>query len=329
MSNSSALRSEEHKSVMMDEVIKYMSPNDGDIIIDGTFGAGGHTSALLESANCTVVGIDRDDNAKRYVDEISHKYSKRFVFIEGKFGDMESLLKSRNIDKVDGILLDIGVSSMQIDNGDRGFSFQKDGPLDMRMASSGETAADVVNNYSEENIADIIFKYGDERKSRRIAKAIINYREENQIETTLEFAEIIKKSVGRYNDTIHPATRSFQALRIYVNDELRELERALAAAENLLSEGGKLVVITFHSGEDVILKQFLQGRSGRVSNVSRHLPVPSNISEKEVTFEMIVNKAIKPSKDEVSLNARARSAKMRVAKRVNVSPDSLNVQVGE
>jgi len=328
MPTNPTVQSNEHKSVMMDEVLKYMQPQKGDVIVDGTFGAGGHASALLDNADCTVIGIDRDDNAKKYIDDISAKYGNKFVFIDGKFGDMESLLKNKKIDKVDGILLDIGVSSMQIDNGDRGFSFQKEGPLDMRMASSGETAADVVNNYSEENIADIIYKYGDERKSRRIARAIVNCREEKSIETTLELAEIVRKAVGRYSDSIHPATRTFQALRIYVNDELRELERALAAAENLLSEGGRLVVITFHSGEDVILKQFLQGRSGRMSNVSRHLPVPSNISEKETTFEMVVNKAIKPSKDEVSSNVRARSAKMRAARRVNVSPESINIQVG-
>lgn len=337
MSTDTTQNNNDHKSVMINEVLKYIDPQDDDVIVDGTFGAGGHTKAILDSADCKVIAIDRDSNTKKYIKKIIEKSESRFTFIDGKFGDMYSLLSERKIGSVDGILLDIGVSSMQLDNGDRGFSFQKDGVLDMRMSDYGETAADVVNGYPEEELADIIYKYGDERKSRRIAKAITEYRKTKSIETTLELACIVKKSAdqysSRYNDTINPATRTFQALRIYVNDELKELEKALDAAEKLLSEGGRLVVITFHSGEDIILKQFLRYRSGRMPNISRHLPEPYNDDKKEATFSLVVNKAIKPSKEEIASNPRSRSAKMRVAKRVNVSSsgnfdNSINVQVG-
>ena len=305
-----------HLSVMPNEVLEYMAPKDGEVYVDGTFGAGGHTKSLLEAANCKVFAIDRDPTVGVYVSTLSKEFDGRIEFLQGCFGDMEELLKAKGVSEVDGILLDIGVSSMQIDTPERGFSFSNDGPLDMRMGDSGTSASDFINSAEEREIADILFKYGGEKKSRKIAKAIVMARSEEPITRTAQLVEIIRNAVKVYNDTINPATRTFQALRMWVNDELGELERSLRAAENLLSPGGRLVVITFHSGEDSIVKEFLNKRSGKARGFSRHQPIPVS-DDVPPTFSTMASKAIAPSKDEVFDNPRARSAKLRAAKRLD------------
>ena len=307
-----------HISVLLQEAVEGLKPKDGGVYVDGTFGAGGHTKALLEAANCNIVAIDRDPHVARFVKELEGKYGSRITFIAGQFGDMVSLLRGEGIEQVDGILLDIGVSSLQIDSAERGFSFQQDGPLDMRMGNQGETAADIINRAEEEELAGIIFKYGDERKSRKIARAIVAARVQQPITTTLQLADIVRQAVRSYNDTIHPATRTFQALRIWVNDELGELERALEGAEELLVPEGRLAVITFHSGEDSIVKRFMQERSGKTEGISRYQPMPAN-DGKQPTFELVGKKVIKPQPSELKDNIRARSAKLRIAARTHAS----------
>lgn len=239
-----------HEPVMLEEVIHYMSPKDGEVYVDGTFGAGGYSKALLESADCKVIAIDRDPSVKKFADELEQLYPGRIQLALGSFGDMEQLLASVGVSKVDGVVLDVGVSSMQLDEGERGFSFMKDGPLDMRMSQEGMSAEDFVNSAKETDLADVIYKYGDERKSRQIARAIVHARAEAPITSTKALAAIIHKAVKVYNDKIDPATRTFQALRIWVNDELGELTRALESATRVLNTNGRLVVVSFHSLED-------------------------------------------------------------------------------
>lgn len=302
-----------HAPVMLREVLASLQPQGGQRYVDGTFGAGGYTRGILEAADCAVYAIDRDPDVRVMADELKERFGDRFVFLPGTFGQMVSLLAAQGIDKVDGIVLDIGVSSMQIDQAERGFSFRQDGPLDMRMGQSGMSAADVVNELDEQPLADIIYRYGEERASRRIAKAIVAARAEGRIETTKQLANIVASVLGRGKQGIDPATRTFQALRIHVNDELGELERALEAAETLLAPGGKLVVVTFHSLEDRIVKRFMQDRAGMGKSVSRYAPLPED--DAETTFELTPRKALAAQPDEVANNPRARSAKLRVATR--------------
>ncbi len=300
-----------HKPVMIDEAIASLMPKTGEIYVDGTFGAGGYSKAILESSDCKVIAIDRDEMVTRYAEVLKKKYSDRFVFVVGEFANMKSLLKDIGIREVDGVVLDIGVSSMQLDTKERGFSFSHDGPLDMRMGNYGENAAYFINNAAQDEIADVIYNLGGERKSRAIAKAIVEARSVKPITRTTDLAEIIIKSVGRYKDTIHPATRTFQAIRIWVNDELKQLRMALEAAESMLRPGGRLVVVTFHSLEDAIVKNFFNERSGKDSGASRHLPVKKKV--RESTFSIINRKPKIPSEKEVANNPRARSAKLRAA----------------
>jgi len=295
---------------MLAEVLACLSPQDGHVYIDGTFGAGGYTRAILESADCKVYAIDRDPDAIARAKEMAAEYSGRLIPVEGCFGSMKELLHVAGVERVNGIVLDVGVSSMQIDDAARGFSFRSDGPLDMRMEQKGQSAADVVNRASEQELADIIFNYGEDRASRRIAKRIVAARAEKPIETTGELTRIIHSVLpmhgGIKTDT---ATRTFQALRIYVNDELGELDRALAAAEEMLLPGGRLVVVSFHSLEDGIVKKFLRDRSGRAPNVSRHMPLPTG--GVEAAFILEDAGGLKPSGEETSVNPRARSARLR------------------
>ena len=300
-----------HIPVMMTSVLETLAPQGGDTIVDGTFGGGGYTKHILKSADCKVIGIDRDPDAVTRGRKLEQE-NPNFKMIEGRFGDLENLLAENDIGRVDGFVLDIGVSSFQLDQAERGFSFIQDGPLDMRMSQSGESAADIVNTYGEKEIADILYRYGDERKSRRIASRIVERRKEEPFKTTLDLANLIENTIGRKRKPTdaHPATRSFQALRIAVNDEMGELERALEGAISILKPGGRLVVVSFHSTEDRIVKKFLREKSGDIPRGSRHLPVQRQ--EKSLYwFNCPDRRARAPSDQEIKDNIRARSAKLR------------------
>jgi 16S rRNA (cytosine1402-N4)-methyltransferase len=305
-----------HCSVLLQEVLHYMAPKQGDLLVDGTFGAGGYSDALLNAAPCRIVAIDRDPDVLPFAERLLKKYGNaRFQLIEGAFGDMAVLLAQHNIAQVDGIVLDLGVSSMQLDTAERGFSFMADAPLDMRMSREGRTAALLVNEASEEEIANILFLYGGERKSRRIARKIVAERDKEPITRTGRLAAIIRSGVGHHNEKIDAATRSFQAIRIWVNDELGELERALESAAKLLAPGGRLVIISFHSLEDTIVKHFLEQHTGKRQGVSRHVPL---YEEKQpvALFHYLDKHAVKPTDDEIARNPRSRSAKLRAALRL-------------
>ncbi|MCB2081256.1 MAG: 16S rRNA (cytosine(1402)-N(4))-methyltransferase RsmH [Rickettsiales bacterium] len=304
-----------HIPVMRDEVLRYMQPADGEVYVDGTFGAGGHTRALLEAAKCRVIALDCDPEAKAFAEHLGQEFGNRLTFIAGRFGDMARLLDMHGVQKVNGVLLDIGVSSMQLDTPVRGFSFQANGPLDMRMEQTGRDAQSFINEADEEDIANVLYQYGDERASRRIAKSIVMARATKPITTTHELAEIIRKAIRGHKGPTDPATRSFQALRIWVNDELNELTQALETAEQLLLPEGRLVVITFHSGEDAIVKRFMNARSGKQAGVSRYEPLPPS-RENVKTFSLLTPKAVAPGKVEIEENPRARSARLRAAVRI-------------
>lgn len=310
-----------HTPVLLDEVIQNLNIKDGGVYVDGTFGAGGYSREILKQANCKLYAIDRDPNVAKTAEEFKQEFGDRFELLQGCFGDMQRLLKENGVDKVDGIVLDIGVSSMQIDQAERGFSFMKDGPLDMRMSAEGQSAEDVINDTSQDELANIIYKYGDERKSRRIARAIVIAREEERITTTRKLAQTIRSVMRVSGDKIDPATRTFQAIRIWVNDELGELERALEASRNILSTGGRIVVVTFHSLEDSIVKNFIKDNSGIRENLSRHSPINLMPNEEEVAkyFKPVKRKAIKPSDTEIRSNIRSRSAKLRAAIRTSTT----------
>ncbi len=311
----------QHIPVMLNEVVAALAPKDGEVYVDGTFGAGGYTRAFLESADCTVIAIDRDPAAQERAKQFQAEFGPRFIFVYGCFGDALELVRGAGFDKVDGFVLDIGVSSFQIDEALRGFSFRNDGPLDMRMDNStGMTAADIVNTYEETELANLIYQLGDVRHSRRIARRIIERRSDKPFETTLELADLIRSVVHQSpKEKTDPATRSFQALRIAVNDELGELSRGLEAAQSLLSQGGRLVVVSFHSLEDGIVKTFLYERSGRISGGSRHLPPVSSDTSSSPLFSLPQRKALAASDAESAINPRARSAKLRYALRSEVN----------
>lgn len=300
-----------HIPVMLAEVLQTLAPHPRGVYVDGTFGAGGYTRAILEAAeDCVVYAIDRDPEAYARAQEMARQFPNRLIPQHGRFGDMADLLADAGVEKIDGIVLDIGVSSIQLSTAARGFSFQSDGPLDMRMGLDGESAADVVNHRDEKEIADIIFNYGEERAARRIAKRIVAARAISPITSTKQLVDIVHSVLpmhgGLKTDT---ATRTFQALRIFVNDELGELERALTSAEEILQEGGRLVVVTFHSLEDACVKNFLRDRSGRTSNASRHMPV---MEEKAAAiFTLEESAGLKPTDAEISINPRSRSARLR------------------
>ena len=314
-----------HIPVMLPEVLRSLAPTDGEIYIDGTFGAGGYSRAILDAAKCTLYGFDRDPRAVKAAQEFEAEYNARFISVYSDFGAMREKMNDLGVEKIDGIVLDIGVSSMQIDMGERGFSFQKDGPLDMRMDDGEqhgiETAAALIDRLSEDELANIIYTYGDERKSRRIARGIKLEQAIAPITTTLRLAEIVKKANPQSPKIkTHAATKTFQALRIAVNDELGQLEKALAASLTLLKEGGRLVVVTFHSLEDRLVKQFLRRYSGRISSGSRYAP-DALIREGEhggtVNYwtPQSTKKAVDPSAAEIAENPRSRSARLRFAVR--------------
>ncbi len=313
-----------HVPVMLSQVLDVLQPRDNGIYVDATFGGGGYSRALLEAANCTVVAIDRDPQAIERGKSLLAEYPDRLVLVEGRFSQMKSLLEPLGFSQVDGVTFDVGVSSFQVDDAARGFSFQMDGPLDMRMegaASSGLSAADVVNGLDQKDLAALIYIFGEERQSRAIARAIVEARLEKPLMRTGELAEIISGVVhqkpGRKN--IHPATRTFQALRIYVNGELDELAQGLSAAENILGEGGHIAIVYFHSLEDRIVKRFLRQRCGKTPQGSRHMPQDAG-NQIAPSFVEVRHKALRPGDDEVELNPRARSARLRAARRTGAPP---------
>ncbi|TNE59148.1 MAG: 16S rRNA (cytosine(1402)-N(4))-methyltransferase RsmH [Alphaproteobacteria bacterium] len=304
----------DHIPVLLAEVIDVLAPQNGGIYVDGTFGAGGYSKAILDAADCAVIGIDRDPNAIRDGQALVEAYEGRLTLLHGCFGDMAQLLEAHGAREVDGVVLDIGVSSMQIDQAERGFSFSKPGPLDMRMSQDGQSAADVVNDLDMQTLTRIFQVYGEEKRARAIAKAIVEDRAAKPFETTQDLAGLIERVVGRKaKDRIHPATRAFQGLRIFVNDELGELIKALEAAELVLKPSGRLAVVSFHSLEDRLVKRFLAERTGSARSVSRHAPGP--VEGPEPTFEHLTRKALRAGTRELETNIRARSARLRAAVR--------------
>ncbi|HXG79139.1 MAG TPA: 16S rRNA (cytosine(1402)-N(4))-methyltransferase RsmH [Methyloceanibacter sp.] len=304
-----------HIPVMLSEVLSALSPRDGEVFVDGTFGAGGYSRAILEAADCKVIAIDRDPAAFRLSGTLAERYPGRLLAVLGRYSEMEQIAASEGFAAVDGVALDLGVSSMQLDEPERGFSFMQEGPLDMRMGEEGPTAADIVNAMPEPELAEILFKLGEERRARAIAKSIVVRRSEQPILTTRELAEIVVGVLGRKRDeTKHPATRTFQALRLYLNQELEELARGLSAAERLLRTGGRIAVVTFHSLEDRIAKRFFQSRSAPRPRGSRHRPQALG-ETLAPSFRLLNRRPVEPGKAEIARNPRARSARLRAAER--------------
>jgi 16S rRNA (cytosine1402-N4)-methyltransferase len=300
-----------HVPVLLGEVVDALQPRAGKLLVDATFGAGGYSRALLD-AGARVIAFDRDPSARKFAEGLP---ADRFRLVERRFSELD---QETGEAAVDGVVLDIGVSSMQLDEAERGFSFLRDGPLDMRMAADGPTAADLVNDAEPAELARILFVYGEERESRRIARAIARRREEQPFTRTLELAEFIEKTLGgRRGAKVHPATRSFQAIRIAVNEELSELEAGLEAAERALKTGGRLCVVTFHSLEDRIVKTFLAVRAGRTPAGSRHAPPVKTAAAP--SFSLLFNGPCGPSEAELAANPRSRSAKLRAAVRTDAA----------
>jgi 16S rRNA (cytosine1402-N4)-methyltransferase len=314
-----------HIPVMLSEVLAALEPKDGDIVVDGTFGAGGHSEAILKAADCKIIAIDRDPEAFRLSGALAEKYPGRLMAVLDRYSEMEKIAASEGFNAVDGVTLDLGVSSMQLDEPQRGFSFMQEGPLDMRMGEGGPTAGDFVNAMPEHELAKIIFTLGEERRARAIAKAIVARRSEKPIMTTTELAEIVARVLGRKRDeTKHPATRTFQALRLYLNEELDELAHGLSAAERLLRTGGRLAVVTFHSLEDRIAKRFFQSRSAPPPRGSRHEPERTG-DILAPSFRLLNRRPVEPSKAEIRRNPRARSARLRAAERTGASAHPLDL----
>lgn len=308
-------RAAPHTPVMVREVLDALGPQDGGTYLDGTFGAGGHARAVLDAADCNVLGIDRDPDVVVGSRDLVRRYGGRLAMLKGRFGDMVELLHGVGVERVDGVVLDLGVSSMQIDDAGRGFSFRGGGPLDMRMESRGLSAAEAVNTLSEAELARIIRAFGEERAARRVARAIVEARARAPITTTRALADICRRVVRTSAHAIDPATRTFQALRIYVNDELDELDRGLGAAEALLRPGGRLVVISFHSLEDRRVKSFFAERSGTAPRPSRHVPEGDD-RRPSPSFRLLRRGVHRPTAEEVASNPRARSARLRAGERV-------------
>jgi 16S rRNA (cytosine1402-N4)-methyltransferase len=304
-----------HKPVLLDEMLDWVAPRDQGTYIDGTFGAGGYSRAILKAADCRVFAIDRDPSTRVFAEQLEAEFADRFVWLLGNFADMVSLVATHGIPQVDGVVLDLGVSSMQLDQAARGFSFRADGPLDMRMGDEGMTAADLVNHASESELADILYYYGEEKASRRIAAAIVSARKVAPIARTHQLAEIIRAALGAgKHQKTDPATRSFQALRIHINQEFDAIERGLKAAESLLAPGGRLVVVSFHSLEDRLVKRYYHSRCGRLGEPSRHVPeAPASAAP-----HFFLPKPEKRVANDAELkeNPRSRSATLRMMQRM-------------
>jgi 16S rRNA (cytosine1402-N4)-methyltransferase len=306
--NPSAVR---HIPVLGRQAVEMLSPRDGGIYVDATFGAGGYSRAILDTAGTLVIGIDRDRSAITGGFDLVDRSDGRLTLVEDKFSNLAGICAAQGIDAVDGVVMDVGVSSMQLDEAERGFSFRLGGPLDMRMGHDGPTAADVIARASEADLANIIYIFGEERHSRGVARAIVAARKEAPIATTRALADIVSRVVRSKPGEIHPATRTFQALRIFVNEELDELHLALSAAERVLKPGGRLAVVSFHSLEDRIVKNFL-GERAKAGGGSRHLP---EVAQAAPSFHILTKRPVTPDDGEISANPRARSAKLRAAER--------------
>ena len=310
-----------HVPVLIEDVMRFLEPAAGGTFIDGTFGAGGYSRAILASG-AAVIGIDRDASAIAGGAALKNEAGERLTLVEGRFADLDQIARDHGHERVDGVVLDIGVSSMQIDDPARGFSFRGDGPLDMRMGGDGPSAADVVNDMDRRTLARVIAVLGEEKKARAVASAIATARENGPITGTVELADIVARAVGRRaSDQIHPATRTFQALRIFINRELDELADALAASERILGEGGRLVVVSFHSLEDRIVKRFLADRSATRPSGSRHRPEETIA---EPTFALLSRGVVTAGEDEIRVNPRARSARLRAARRTAAAERALD-----
>lgn len=298
---------------MLNEVIEILGSIKNSTIVDATFGAGGYSRAILQNGCSNLLAFDQDISTEKYFLNLLNEYPNKISFINDNFKRMSNYIE----EEVDGFVFDIGVSSMQIDQAERGFSFNKDGALDMRMdKSTTTTAADIVNTYEEKKLADIIFQYGGEKKSRQIAKQIVKERAVKPFTSTIELANAVTRAAPRYNDDIHPATRTFQAIRIEVNKELEALSQGLSEATAKIKKGGKILVVTFHSLEDSIVKQHFLNICGFTPNNNRHMPDFINIPN-EPKFELLTKKALTPSNQELLKNPRARSAKLRAVRRVS------------
>ena len=300
-----------HIPVLGREAVGLLAPCDGGVYVDATFGAGGYSRMILEAAAARVIGIDRDRSAIAGGFDLVDRSAGRLTLVEDRFSNLAEVCAAQGVTLVDGVVMDVGISSMQVDEAARGFSFRLDGPLDMRMGQHGPTAADVVAKASEADLANIIYIFGEERYSRQIAKAIVAARSEAPITTTRALAEIVGKVVWAKPGEIHPSTRTFQALRIFVNEELDELHLALSAAERMLKPGGRLAVVSFHSLEDRIVKNFLVTR-GKTGGGSRHLP---ELAQAAPSFRILTKRPVIAGAEEIAANPRARSAKLRAAER--------------
>lgn len=304
-----------HVPVLLNEVLQYLEPKDGEVYVDATFGAGGYTKAILDSANCKVFAIDRDVAAIESTKEVKAKYGERFEFLRGNFSQVKELLAEKNVTEINGIVFDLGVSSMQLDQMERGFSFDSDARLDMRMDQEASLSAyEVINELEEAEIAKIIKDYSDERYAKVIAKKVLKRREEKPVTSCGELAGIVRSCYGSKYQKIDPATRTFQAIRIYVNQELHEISLALNEVKDVLQENGRLIVVSFHSLEDSIVKSFLKKEAGIAKTFSRY--EPETTEGVEVNFKILNKSAIKPTDEEVKNNVRSRSSKMRVAIKV-------------
>lgn len=304
----------QHEPVLLKEVLHYLNASQEGVYVDATFGAGGYSSAILSSNKKNkILAIDRDPNVNVTVDQFKKRYGERFSFVQNRFSQLEECLRKENIELVDGIVFDLGVSSMQLDNGERGFSFSKKAELDMRMGNNDISAYEVVNDFPEEEIANIIWQYGEESYARKIAKSIVQERSISPIKYTTDLAKIITAIKPEYKSKIHPATKSFQAIRIFVNKELEELRRVLEVTKKILKKGGRLVVVSFHGLEDKIVKYFIKQNGGKQSQGNRYLPV---IESKEQYFSVITNKIIKAGLVEIERNPRSRSAILRAVERI-------------
>ncbi|XVN41224.1 MAG: 16S rRNA (cytosine(1402)-N(4))-methyltransferase RsmH [Rickettsia endosymbiont of Argas persicus] len=301
-----------HIPVMLNEMLEVLAPKAGKSYLDCTFGAGGYSKAILKSCDCYVTALDRDPNVSEEAEKIKHDYKGKFNFIETNFGNCFAKLKSK---KFDGIVLDLGVSSMQLDNAERGFSFLYNGPLDMRMSGRGLSAEEFINTAEEKELADIIYKYGDETFSRRIAKKIVEVRKTTRIDSTRKLADIVRSCIGFRKGKIDSATKTFQAIRIYINNELGELERFLANIQEILKKDGRLVIVSFHSLEDRIVKNFFKENSEKPVARSKYAKEDIVVNPSK-WLKIITNKALVPSDEEIASNVRARSAKLRAVTRL-------------